>query len=216
VYDLFDDVMLLSNGRIVFHGARPLAHPYFSGLGFICPERKASADFLQVPPPSSALHSCASVARAAQPCNWFYGPSVHCANSAGSDCGASDLYLPSQHVPPIRRLSHRPPSPFCLCCSSVTCGRKIAGSALLQRSPKGCGCVLRVDLQTSVRVGYPENASRLCVYSSEERVRLAPHFAPFWFFTTLPSFSQMPWPSPLSRVQSAHIHLVLTGRIACA
>ena len=34
VYDLFDDVMLLSNGRIVYHGPRPHAEPYFEALGF--------------------------------------------------------------------------------------------------------------------------------------------------------------------------------------
>lgn len=48
VYDIFDDVMLLSNGRIAFHGPRPLAEPYFENLGFVPPPKKAVADFLQV------------------------------------------------------------------------------------------------------------------------------------------------------------------------
>lgn len=50
VYDLFDDVLLLASGRIVYHGARAGVRDHFRGLGFACPERKATADFLQVPP----------------------------------------------------------------------------------------------------------------------------------------------------------------------
>lgn len=48
VYDLVDDVMLVANGRIAFHGARPDVMAHFGRLGFRCPERKATADFLQV------------------------------------------------------------------------------------------------------------------------------------------------------------------------
>lgn len=48
VYDLFDDVMLLSNGRIVYHGPRPHAEPYFEALGFVPHPKQAVADFLQV------------------------------------------------------------------------------------------------------------------------------------------------------------------------
>jgi ABC-type multidrug transport system ATPase subunit len=48
VYDLFDDVMLMANGRIVYHGPRVEAVDYFSGLGFVPPPKKATADFLQV------------------------------------------------------------------------------------------------------------------------------------------------------------------------
>ncbi|XP_076900742.1 pleiotropic drug resistance protein 3-like isoform X4 [Bidens hawaiensis] len=47
VFDLFDDIMLMAEGRIVYHGPRGNALEYFEGFGFTCPERKGVADFLQ-------------------------------------------------------------------------------------------------------------------------------------------------------------------------
>lgn len=46
-FDLFDEVMLLSSGRICFHGPRDMVLPFFGDLGFVCPERRGVADFLQ-------------------------------------------------------------------------------------------------------------------------------------------------------------------------
>ncbi|CAI7790247.1 unnamed protein product [Closterium sp. NIES-53] len=46
-YELFDDVLLLSEGHVVFHGPREHVLPFFSRLGFGCPARKGEADFLQ-------------------------------------------------------------------------------------------------------------------------------------------------------------------------
>lgn len=46
-YELFDDVMLLSEGQIVYHGPRDHVLEFFGSLGFKCPERKGVADFLQ-------------------------------------------------------------------------------------------------------------------------------------------------------------------------
>ncbi|CAI5954152.1 unnamed protein product [Closterium sp. NIES-64] len=46
-YELFDDVLLLSEGHVVFHGPREQVVPFFNQLGFECPERKGEADFLQ-------------------------------------------------------------------------------------------------------------------------------------------------------------------------
>ncbi|DBA84895.1 TPA: transcription factor [Trebouxia sp. C0004] len=46
-YQLFDDIMLLSEGNLVFHGPREYVVPYFQSLGFYVPERKAVSDFLQ-------------------------------------------------------------------------------------------------------------------------------------------------------------------------
>ena len=48
VYDQFDDILLLANGRVVYHGPRPEVEPYFDTLGFRCIGAKAVADFLQV------------------------------------------------------------------------------------------------------------------------------------------------------------------------
>ena len=46
-YELFDDIILLSDGQIVYQGPRVHVLEYFEYMGFRCPERKAVADFLQ-------------------------------------------------------------------------------------------------------------------------------------------------------------------------
>eukprot|EP00897_Mesotaenium_endlicherianum_P001116 jgi/Mesen1/11004/ME000098S10399 len=46
-YDLFDDIMLLAEGHIVYHGPRDQVLPFFEAQGFRCPPRKGAADFLQ-------------------------------------------------------------------------------------------------------------------------------------------------------------------------
>lgn len=46
-YDLFDDVILISDGQIVYQGPRENVLEFFEGMGFKCPERKGIADFLQ-------------------------------------------------------------------------------------------------------------------------------------------------------------------------
>ncbi|XP_039051271.1 pleiotropic drug resistance protein 1-like isoform X2 [Hibiscus syriacus] len=46
-YDLFDDIILLSDGQIVYQGPRENVLKFFEYMGFKCPERKGVADFLQ-------------------------------------------------------------------------------------------------------------------------------------------------------------------------
>ena len=46
-YELFDDVILLCEGQIVYQGSRDAALDFFTFMGFSCPERKNVADFLQ-------------------------------------------------------------------------------------------------------------------------------------------------------------------------
>uniref|UniRef100_A0A0D3F4C0 ABC transporter domain-containing protein n=1 Tax=Oryza barthii TaxID=65489 RepID=A0A0D3F4C0_9ORYZ len=46
-YNLFDDIVLLSEGYIVYHGPRENILEFFEASGFRCPQRKAVADFLQ-------------------------------------------------------------------------------------------------------------------------------------------------------------------------
>ncbi|KAH7447520.1 hypothetical protein KP509_01G110200 [Ceratopteris richardii] len=46
-YELFDDVILLSEGQIVYQGPRELVVEFFAEMGFRCPERKSIPDFLQ-------------------------------------------------------------------------------------------------------------------------------------------------------------------------
>ncbi|KAE8966232.1 ABC transporter G family member 34, partial [Phytophthora rubi] len=46
VFELFDDVLLMNEGSIMFHGKREAAAPYFEQMGFHCPPRKDVADFL--------------------------------------------------------------------------------------------------------------------------------------------------------------------------
>ena len=46
-FDLFDDIILLSEGQIVYHGPHENVLEFFEDVGFKCPERKGVADFLQ-------------------------------------------------------------------------------------------------------------------------------------------------------------------------
>ncbi|XP_043698940.1 ABC transporter G family member 32 isoform X1 [Telopea speciosissima] len=46
-YELFDDIILLSEGQIVYQGPRDAVLDFFAFMGFSCPERKNVADFLQ-------------------------------------------------------------------------------------------------------------------------------------------------------------------------
>ncbi|KAM0335679.1 hypothetical protein ACHAQA_000728 [Verticillium albo-atrum] len=45
-YDVFDKVVVLYEGRQIFFGRTDEARAYFEGLGFICPDRQTTADFL--------------------------------------------------------------------------------------------------------------------------------------------------------------------------
>ncbi|BFG38675.1 hypothetical protein CerSpe_249490 [Prunus speciosa] len=46
-FELFDDLILLSEGQIVYQGPRESVLEFFEYMGFKCPERKGVADFLQ-------------------------------------------------------------------------------------------------------------------------------------------------------------------------
>ncbi|KAL5184869.1 Pleiotropic drug resistance protein 1 [Glycine soja] len=46
-YELFDDIILLTDGQIVYQGPRENVLEFFESMGFKCPERKGVADFLQ-------------------------------------------------------------------------------------------------------------------------------------------------------------------------
>ncbi|KAL3646512.1 Pleiotropic drug resistance protein 2 [Castilleja foliolosa] len=46
-FELFDDIILLSEGRVVFQGPRENILEFFESVGFKCPDRKGVADFLQ-------------------------------------------------------------------------------------------------------------------------------------------------------------------------
>ena len=46
-FELFDDIILLSEGQIVYQGPREFVLEFFEACGFRCPERKGTADFLQ-------------------------------------------------------------------------------------------------------------------------------------------------------------------------
>jgi len=46
-FELFDDIILMAEGTIVYHGPRRLILDFFENCGFRCPERKGIADFLQ-------------------------------------------------------------------------------------------------------------------------------------------------------------------------
>uniref|UniRef100_A0A5K1GUT8 ABC transporter family G domain-containing protein n=1 Tax=Nymphaea colorata TaxID=210225 RepID=A0A5K1GUT8_9MAGN len=46
-YNLFVDIVLLSEGYVVYLGDREHVLEFFESMGFKCPERKGVADFLQ-------------------------------------------------------------------------------------------------------------------------------------------------------------------------
>lgn len=46
-FNVFDDIILLSEGQTVYHGPREHVLEFFQMNGFNCPERKGIADFLQ-------------------------------------------------------------------------------------------------------------------------------------------------------------------------
>ncbi|VFQ92295.1 unnamed protein product [Cuscuta campestris] len=46
-YNLFDDIILLSDGYVVYNGPREDILDFFESMGFRCPQRKGVADFLQ-------------------------------------------------------------------------------------------------------------------------------------------------------------------------
>ncbi|GAV65750.1 LOW QUALITY PROTEIN: ABC_tran domain-containing protein, partial [Cephalotus follicularis] len=46
-YELFNDIILVSEGQIVYQGPREHVLEFFDSMGFKCPKRKGVADFLQ-------------------------------------------------------------------------------------------------------------------------------------------------------------------------
>uniref|UniRef100_K3WZM0 ABC transporter domain-containing protein n=1 Tax=Globisporangium ultimum (strain ATCC 200006 / CBS 805.95 / DAOM BR144) TaxID=431595 RepID=K3WZM0_GLOUD len=46
VFALFDEVMILNEGEVMYHGPREQVVDYFQGLGFVCPPQRDVADFL--------------------------------------------------------------------------------------------------------------------------------------------------------------------------
>ncbi|GLU07182.1 hypothetical protein SLE2022_241490 [Rubroshorea leprosula] len=46
-FDLFDDIILMAEGKIVYHGPRSNVQEFFEHCGFKCPPRKGVADYLQ-------------------------------------------------------------------------------------------------------------------------------------------------------------------------
>jgi len=55
VMNLFDDVLVIAEGSIIYHGERAKMMEYFESLGFRCPPRKDVGDFLQELPTKSGL-----------------------------------------------------------------------------------------------------------------------------------------------------------------
>ncbi|ETW08014.1 hypothetical protein H310_02392 [Aphanomyces invadans] len=47
VYNMFDNVLVLDKGEVVYNGPRTTLPSYFRSIGFECPPRKDIADFLQ-------------------------------------------------------------------------------------------------------------------------------------------------------------------------
>lgn len=52
IFALFDEIILLSEGHIIYHGPRDQIMSYFENLGYTCPDHVDEADFLQELPTS--------------------------------------------------------------------------------------------------------------------------------------------------------------------
>jgi ABC-type multidrug transport system ATPase subunit/ABC-type multidrug transport system permease subunit len=60
VFQLFDDLILLSQGQIIYHGPVESVLEYFEGLGYSCPDHVDVADFLQeIPMPEGRKYLAA-------------------------------------------------------------------------------------------------------------------------------------------------------------
>ncbi|KAJ1985306.1 ATP-binding cassette transporter snq2 [Dimargaris verticillata] len=46
IYNVFDKVMVLAEGRCIYFGPAQEAKPYFQSLGYVCPDRQTTSDFL--------------------------------------------------------------------------------------------------------------------------------------------------------------------------
>lgn len=46
IYDEFDKILVLAEGRVTYYGPRSLARPYFEEMGFVVPKGANIADFL--------------------------------------------------------------------------------------------------------------------------------------------------------------------------
>ncbi|KAI7979754.1 Pleiotropic drug resistance protein 3 [Camellia lanceoleosa] len=68
-FDLFDDIILMTEGKIVYHGPRSHILEFFEDCGFRCPERKGVADFLQEV--MSKKDQAQYWHQAEQPCNYI-------------------------------------------------------------------------------------------------------------------------------------------------
>ena len=71
VYELFDNILLMAEGHVIFHGPKEDVLPFFEGLGFKLPARKGIGDFLQeVTIMNSSCKTNYVTSRAAACCNW--------------------------------------------------------------------------------------------------------------------------------------------------
>ncbi|KAM0326619.1 hypothetical protein ACHAQA_006488 [Verticillium albo-atrum] len=56
IYELMDKVLVIDEGRMLFHGRADEAQAYFEGLGYWCPPRQTTADFLTSIADKNARH----------------------------------------------------------------------------------------------------------------------------------------------------------------
>ena len=71
-YELFDDIILLSDGQIVYQGPRELVLEFFESVGFKCPERKGVADFLQEVSDFQSFLIASKVSSNCKSCEYMY------------------------------------------------------------------------------------------------------------------------------------------------
>lgn len=67
VFNLFDNLVLMSQGQLIYHGPRESVIEYFEGLGYVCPAQMDVADFLQEIPTPEGVRFVATEATATAP-----------------------------------------------------------------------------------------------------------------------------------------------------
>ena len=85
-----DDLLLLTDGRVLFHGPVPEALPHFLSLGFACPVRKDPASWLQ------EITTPGGIARA-RLCVWLGGGLCAGDGQAGMQFGGLGWGMRSHH-----------------------------------------------------------------------------------------------------------------------
>lgn len=92
-FELFDEVILLSNGKVCYHGPIDAVLPFFQGLNFTCPPRRGMADFLQEVTTPSDQQKYWDVSRGQKPWHFYSAVMIEAAYKRSPQWEAVELRL---------------------------------------------------------------------------------------------------------------------------